>query len=282
MLRIIPVGHESRPSMPALSKRFKPLVRALLARIPRSLTLYRLARSYVQTYRGDVTTGMATNGERLLLRGLVGDLQPWVVFDVGSHRGQWAREAISINPNLRLHCFEPTPAAYAQLLKKKFPQNVTCQPVAVSDCEGSETLYTYTGSLRNSLYPVAGLEVLDSLTVQTQAVSAYCEQQQIAQIDLLKIDVEGAELRVLRGALPLLQSGRIGVVQFDYGANFIDARVFLKDMFDLIAGLSYDIYKLYPDGLRRVTGYHTDLECFQNALYVLVRRGWPLGSLVRA
>jgi hypothetical protein len=71
------------------------------------------------------------------------------------------------------------------------------------------------------------------------------------------------------------------VVQFDYGVNFIDARAYLKDIFDLVAGLPYNIYKLHADGLRRVPGYHPELECFQNGLYVLARRDWPLGTLVR-
>jgi hypothetical protein len=44
---------------------------------------------------------------------------------------------------------------------------------------------------------------------------------------------------VIKGALPLLREGRIGVLQFEYTIRWIASRSFLKDIFEIIAGLPY-------------------------------------------
>jgi hypothetical protein len=50
----------------------------------------------------------------------------------------------------------------------------------------------------------------------------YCEERGIARIDLLKIDVEGAELQVLQGAQEMLRARRIGCVAFEFGQATFD------------------------------------------------------------
>jgi hypothetical protein len=84
----------------------------------------------------------------------------------------------------------------------------------------------------------------------------------------MKLDVEGHELDVLRGAHAMLSSARIEAVQFEYGGTYLDAGVRLADVFDLLAASSYELYKLVPWGLVRVTGVHRREEAFQLSNFV--------------
>lgn len=75
--------------------------------------------------------------------------------------------------------------------------------------------------------------------------------------------MEGSELDVLRGAAGMLGGDRIQRIQFEYGGTYIDARILLKDIFDLLVPLGFKIHKIYPKALRPVERYDQRLETFQ-------------------
>jgi len=80
-------------------------------------------------------------------------------------------------------------------------------------------------------------------------------------IDFLKVDVEGHELEVFKGATGMLSQSRIGHIQFEYGGCNIDARVLLKDLFDFFTPYRYASIN-YPNDLRHVPRYDQRLENF--------------------
>ena len=65
----------------------------------------------------------------------------------------------------------------------------------------------------------------------------------------MKIDTEGHDLTVLRGARTLLADHRVAVVQFEYNHRWVFARAFLRDAFDFLASLGYLVGKLTPKGV---------------------------------
>ncbi len=82
-------------------------------------------------------------------------------------------------------------------------------------------------------------------------------------IDLVKVDVEGHELEVFKGAAGMLAQGKIKRIQFEYGGCNIDSRVLLKDLFEFLLPYGYAFYKVFPRELRRVPRYDQRLENFQ-------------------
>lgn len=121
----------------------------------------------------------------------------------------------------------------------------------------------------NSLYQRSGLEHLGLAqpkkkeTIELETLDNYCSNHGITQIDFLKIDIEGHELEALKGASQLLKQGKVKVIQFEYGGTYIDARILLKDIFSLFNDLPYDLYKIYPQDLKKATMYAQNLENFQ-------------------
>jgi len=73
---------------------------------------------------------------------------------------------------------------------------------------------------------------------------------------------------VLQGARGLLAGHRVAVVQFEYNHRWVFARAFLRDAFDLLAGLGYQVGKLTPMGVEFYPGWDPDLETFVEGNYV--------------
>ena len=71
----------------------------------------------------------------------------------------------------------------------------------------------------------------------------------------------------------MLAEGRIKTIQFEYGGCNIDARVFLKDLFDFFSHFSYEFHKIQPQALRPVERYDQRLEDFQYQNWLLVKTG---------
>jgi hypothetical protein len=89
----------------------------------------------------------------------------------------------------------------------------------------------------------------------------------------MKIDVEGSEMAVLRGAAKLLQARRLRCVQFEHAWFAAYSHTFLKDYFDLLPPLGYVLYKLFPEGPLRLDGYNHHLESVRSANYAAALPG---------
>jgi hypothetical protein len=92
----------------------------------------------------------------------------------------------------------------------------------------------------------------------------------IAAIDFLKIDVEGAEARVLNGFSRRLASQDVHCVQFEYGAFSVQTKVLLGDYYAMLAD-SYWIGKIYPNYVE-FKEYDWTMEDFRFSNYCCVSR----------
>ena len=88
---------------------------------------------------------------------------------------------------------------------------------------------------------------------------------------VMKLDVEGHELEVLRGMTATLKRRQMGTIQFEYGGCNIDSRALLKDIFAFLKAQDYELYKMHPKSLRHVPGYDQRLENFQYQNWVARR-----------
>jgi FkbM family methyltransferase len=229
---------------------------------------------------GDV----AESGERWVLdllarrrRALGG--RPLVVFDVGANKGQYARLVLDrLGDGVELHCFEPAPGAWAELQAKlSGDRRVTLENVGLSNAEGAATLHADAdGSGLASVYKRRldhfGIAFEEKREVRLRRLDEVCRERGVRHIDLLKLDVEGHELRALEGAGELLSSGAIDLVQFEFGGCNIDSRTYLQDFFYLLTP-RYRLHRLVKDGIVPVDAYRERYECFITTNFVALRRG---------
>ena len=223
-----------------------------------------------------------SSGERALIRRLLERRRPdddaLCVFDVGANEGTFValvRAGLGETPH-RIHAFEPGPETFCLLQERVGgASDVTLNRTALGNAEGSLPFYSdRPGSPLASLYPRdlsrfgIAMNRVDPVPVTT--LDRYCESHGIERIDLLKLDVEGHELEVLRGASRMLGEKRIRMVTFEFGGCHVDSRAFFRDFHDLLtaAGLGR-ICRITPSGhLSPVGPYRVLLEQFQTTNYL--------------
>src|SRR5207344_3202780 len=86
----------------------------------------------------------------------------------------------------------------------------------------------------------------------------FLSENSIPHIDLIKIDVEGHELEVLRGMKLCIEQKKVEVIQFEFGSFNIISRTFFKDFWELLQN-DYDIYRILKDGLFKIKAYSPDM-----------------------
>ena len=142
------------------------------------------------------------------------------VFDVGANVGVWTVLMSKFNPSARVHSFEPNRATFNLLevnVKENRCANVTLINAAASDREGT-TLFQVppNASIFGRVLPTRQRIDDDARFLNAKAsqvlrlrLADYCRQAGVAEIDFMKIDVEGHELAALRGLEPLLSERRV-------------------------------------------------------------------------
>ena len=256
---------------------FSKLRKSAARVLPTQGFAFRVARKIVNLHNGDNDCDLETNGELLVATAVLPHCR--VVFDVGANVGDWTSLALKINPNAQYHCFEPSLPTFRALSAHPFPANVTRNAFGLGAAAEERKLFVYGGGLgSNSLYFRTGLPDTQQFeeTIAIRTLDDYCVEQSIESVDFVKIDVEGHELAVLKGASRMLTRGAIGAIQFEYGGCYIDARVLLKDIWEHVLSLngSYSFYKIFPDGPRAVAKYEQKLETFQYSNWLIARSDW--------
>jgi len=128
------------------------------------------------------------------------------VLDIGAHHGYYSLLASQkVGPTGRVIAFEPSPRERAHLiehLRINSCTNTRVEPSAVGETAGFSELYVVNGKETgfNSLRPPEVSEATTTTQVQVIRLADYLEQNQIPVVDFIKLDVEGGELGVLKGA----------------------------------------------------------------------------------
>jgi FkbM family methyltransferase len=158
----------------------------------------------------------------LEMRRLVQAANP-IIFDVGAHHGHISLNYRRLFPTATVYAFEPFPESYA-ILKK----NTSADPMikafnfGFSDVAGPKLFSSNTSSATNSLFEsddrgtgIWGeglLETSRRITANFVTIDRFIAEGNIPTIDILKLDVQGAEYLVLKGAEQSIAASRIGLV----------------------------------------------------------------------
>jgi FkbM family methyltransferase len=193
-----------------------------------------------------------THPEEAFLQRFLPKLAGGVMFDVGANHGSYARYIHGLRPDLQVIAFEPHPRSYVLLTEKLDDPAITLVNMALSDSAGVVKLYDFAnndGSTQASLSQGA-VALFDGDTVehvvQCTTLDAYTEQHGIDHIAFLKVDTEGFDINVLRGARRMLSERRIGAIQFEFIPANIVTRVTMRDFYEMLPG--YDLFRLCTGG----------------------------------
>ena len=201
------------------------------------------------------------------LHTLVSHPEP-VFFDVGANVGNYSVFLRSVFPSARIFSFEPNPMSFKKLTGIAKPHGILIFNSGLSSSSGETDLFLYATddtTERASVYEGALKEFFNfdkpsKIKTKLIRLDDFCHKHDVNNIDFLKIDTEGHELEVLKGAGGMLASGAIGIVQFEFSMNNVVSRVFLKNFYDLMP--RYDFYRIRQSGLLPLGPYNPTNEIF--------------------
>jgi FkbM family methyltransferase len=181
-----------------------------------------------------------------------------VIFDIGANRGEVSKRYSQAFPGSSIHAFEPFEEFHADFLRENpASPGIILNKLALSDKEGTADFYLNASSDTNSLLePVTigassdkSCRNIGTHKVETSTLNKYCAGHRIQAIDILKMDTQGSELSILKGADELLKGQHIKLIyteayfkpQYKDQPLLYDIANYLKDFGYFLEGI-YDPY----------------------------------------
>ncbi|MCX8139908.1 MAG: FkbM family methyltransferase [Gemmataceae bacterium] len=132
----------------------------------------------------------------------------WICYDVGAYQGDFTALLLRHFPHLFVAAFEPTPPTF-RYLERRFAEEprVQVHNLALSDQTGWASYYLTERPVNNSLLPPADGAVLETIRVAVDKLDQF-RRRDCRPVALLKVDAQGHDLRILRGAEQILQQDR--------------------------------------------------------------------------
>lgn len=229
------------------------------------------AKMYINVFASPITMDRAFGVYEYWMARLFFDLvkDEMTILDIGAHKGSYSLLCAKLmNDRGRVLAFEPDPEN-CNWIKKNIQANgykcIELHQCALSDREGSATFYAANGlgSLVSTSLPTAYDK--KPITVQTRMLDTVLNAENIHIVDIIKVDVEGADLLVLKGAERTLRSMNV-ILLMDIDINSNAER---KELFDFLTDCGFQVYRLG----REFTPINSANELF---LYDEKRR--PIGS----
>lgn len=201
------------------------------------------------------------------------------IIDVGANDSAYGANEF---PDSVIYAFEPHPLSFKRLKKNAQPHVVPIH-AAVGNQNGMTTLWDFAAdaplkstqptSQLASLYQnvITKLHGQPATAHQVPIISldSFAEKHSLSHIDLLKIDAEGHELVVLKGAKRLLAKQRIGIIQFEFNEMMAYSRTHFIDFVTLLPDFTF--YRLLPNDILPLGPYRPlthEIYGFQNVVAI--------------
>lgn len=174
------------------------------------------------------------------------------IFDVGANIGQSAERFRYFFKFAKIFSFEPINETF-KILENKFinDKNTICCNFALSECKEEKIINLSNDKGLNSLVPEVNIDFdnLNQQKVFASTIDDYCKEKSIEFINLIKIDTEGYDFLVLKGAEQILSNKNVDfiVCEVDFihsknKGNFEEINNYLKNKGFLLSGFYDNVY----------------------------------------
>jgi FkbM family methyltransferase len=180
--------------------------------------------------------------------------KPWLlnagirtIFDVGANTGQFARAIHEVLPEAYIYSFEPLPDCFAELQRAMNGVSTFCAfNTALAEKDGEAEFYRSSWSPSSSLLPMQELHKRNfpftagesRETVKVRRLDDCADEVMVEYEILLKLDVQGAEDKVIAGGEGLLRRAKVLIVETSMDSLY-DGQALFGDIFKLLEGLGF-------------------------------------------
>jgi FkbM family methyltransferase len=190
-----------------------------------------------------------------------------LVFDVGANMGQTVQAFRKAFRDPQIHSFEPSPVSFDLLrMNTATIPDVHVWNRALGSSRGQMTLQENNTPEMTSFLPLSNFgwgSVIKQTRVDVDTVDAFCLEQHIDRIDILKSDTQGFDLEVFKGAERMFQQNRIGVVFSEIIFNDMYKNLpSVSQIFDFLISHNFVLVSFYE------LAYQEGLASWADALFV--------------
>ena len=170
-----------------------------------------------------------------------------VAIDVGAYVGMWSvKAAVAVGKGGKVLAVEPLEETRKWLGKNVEGLNITVLPWVVSDRNGTEKLYVSNVTSCNSIV----YKQAKSIDVEAKTIDQIAIDEKLPHVDFIKVDAEGAELKVLQGAVKTLMNNNVKMAI----ASYHETAEGVPEVDEVVKFLGQVGYMTWhTDGLRRYT-----------------------------
>jgi FkbM family methyltransferase len=167
-----------------------------------------------------------------------------MIFDVGAHKGQTSFHFSKLFPHSIIQAFEPSPTLFAEIEKNLSKRkNIRCHNFAFGETNEKAFLTRPDSDLCGQ---VVKAQEKNSISLSVRRLDEFCLVENISAIDLLKIDVEGNELSVLKGTSGMIERNAIGAIFLECDFNKDDQQhSYFFDIFDFLSEKNFCFQGLF-------------------------------------
>ena len=204
---------------------------------------------------------------------------PQVIFDVGAYDGKVTTQYYELFPDAVIHAFEPFPDSYHQLmLTVGGHKKIHAHNYAISNEDGPIRLYTNRLSATNSILSTDAKGIQDwgqdklgtigEFHAEAITIDTFCKKNTINQIDILKLDIQGAEILALKGAKDLLSRQLISVLYFEMIISpTYQKQGKIHECFQWLDSYGYELFDIYTPVRRNNRLMQIDVIFTTRAIY---------------
>lgn len=167
------------------------------------------------------------------------------IFDVGAHVGQSALSFSRLFPRATIWSFEPFAEPFGELERVTAERSVRCFQLAFGATPGTVSISPASQSSDSSLVvPAASSGPPEEIRITT--LDLFAEEHAVERIDFLKVDTEGFDLEVLKGAERCLRAHAVTFVEVEAGMNPANQRhVPFEELKSFLEERGYVLFAVY-------------------------------------
>ena len=177
-----------------------------------------------------------------------------IVLDIGAHIGLMAvLLGRQVKPGGKVYAFEPTPGSYGHLCDvvrfNNLEETVIPVNMPVTEKSGMVSFFISDNEIdvANTLTPWEQEKELGSLKIKATSIDDFIRERQLTKVDFIKIDAEGAELKVLKGGYNTIKNFRPKINLALHPDAIVANGDSLEAIFQIIGDLNYSIHR--KDGI---------------------------------
>lgn len=214
------------------------------------------------------------SGEHFFIMNVLAHSNPTVCIDIGANIGNYTEKLLQ-HTQATVISFEPLPAAFAELQKKvkSFGKRSILENKGVGEKNDNLVLNYNPSALAHASFSeeinkVPYVKNSESINAKVVSIDTYFENSKFSTVDFIKIDTEGFEYEVLKGAHYTIDRFKPKYIQIEFNWHHMFRNISLNYIAEMLP--DYDVFQLIPGGWikRDAIDPLSNIYCFANFVFV--------------